>query len=385
VDEVRRVLVLGSTGSIGTAALDVARSLDKTLRVVGLAANTRWRELAAQIRAFGAARAAIADAGAGAPLRAALDGCDATVFDGPGAVERLVEETEADVVLVAVVGGAALGPALAAIRKGVPILALANKESVVMAGHILMAEAERHGVQIVPVDSEHSAVFQAMKAGERGDVARVILTASGGPFRGKPPASLHHVTPEQALDHPTWKMGAKVTIDSATLMNKALEIVEARWLFGLDASQIDVVIHPESIVHSFVEFCDGTLLAQMGCPDMRSPIQFALTYPRRLAGRAERLDPATAGLSFEPADEGLYPALALGRRVAAEGGTTGAVLSAANEVAGRGFLQRRIRLPDICRIVRTVLDRHEPVADPDLDAVLAADRWARETAERCME
>jgi 1-deoxy-D-xylulose-5-phosphate reductoisomerase len=287
---------------------------------------------------------------------------------------------EADVVVSAVVGAAGLEPTLAAVRAGRRV-ALANKESVVMAGPILFAEAARSGATLLPVDSEHSAVFQALLAGRREDVARIILTASGGPFRERPAAELASVTPEEALAHPTWSMGPKITIDSATLMNKALEVVEARWWFDCPAERIDVWIHPQSVVHSMVEFVDGSIVAELGPADMRLPIQYALTYPERKPGPARPMRPEDMrALTFGRPDAERFPALGLGRRAACEGGVMGAVLSAANEVAVEAFLAGACRFTDIPRAVEEAMDRAPVVAEPALDEVIEADRAARASA-----
>jgi 1-deoxy-D-xylulose-5-phosphate reductoisomerase len=374
----RRVAILGSTGSIGTQALDVAAHLG--LEVRGLAAGSNWRALKEQIERFRPARAALADPAAGEALSKALNGSPTAVLPGPEGVRAVAAGEDVEVVLCGISGAAALGPALAAAERG-KTLALANKEALVMAGPILLEAARASGARIVPVDSEHSAVFQALRAGHRREVRRVILTASGGPFARLSRAELEDVTPEQALRHPTWDMGGKITIDSATMFNKALEIVEAKWLFDLEPSQIEVVLHPQSIVHSLVEFVDGSVVAQMSVPDMRAPIQYAFTFPERAAGTVRPLDLAEVGvLTFERPDREKFPSLELGYRAAEAGGTLGAVLNAANEVAVGLFLERRIRFPQIFDVVRRVMDRHRGVARPSLEDVLQADAWARQEA-----
>jgi len=287
-------------------------------------------------------------------------------------------------VLVAISGAAGLPSTLAALRAGKTV-ALANKESLVMAGGLVTSLAREMKVPLLPVDSEHSAIFQALAAGKASEVKRVIITASGGPFRDASVEELEAVTPERALEHPTWSMGRKITIDSATMMNKALEIVEARWLFDLEVPQISVVVHPQSIIHSMVVFCDGSIMAQAGKPDMRMPIQYALTYPDRLPGLVTEPDLAGIGtLEFSEPDVRKFPALELGYRAAREGGTLGAVLNAANEVAVEEFLHQRITFPQIAEQVAKVMDMHTVVAGPSLDDIFEADRWAREETRRIL-
>jgi len=380
---VRRVAVLGSTGSIGRSALEVIARQPESLRVVGLAARSSWERLAEQVRATGARRAALTDEAHLGDLRTALDGCATEVHGGPEGLLALATAEDVDVVLSAVVGSAGLPAALAAVEAG-KTLAIANKEPLVMAGPVVLERARACGATVLPVDSEHSAIFQAMRTGEPAEVERIILTASGGPFYDWPAERAYHASVEEALAHPTWTMGRKVTIDSATLMNKALEIIEARWLFAIDPDRIEVLIHPESIVHSVVLFRDGSAMAQMSVPDMRTPIQYALTYPARLPGCAAALDLAAVGrLRFLRPDVARFKALALGFRAAREGGVAGAVLNAANEAAVDLFLERRIPFGRIVELVEQVADRHAPVTEPTLDDILAADRWAREEVRSC--
>jgi len=377
----RSVVILGSTGSIGTSALDVLEGLGEGYRLLGLAAGSRWETLVEQARRTGARWIALADPEACRLAREAAP--EVEVWEGPEAIARMAAHPEVDVVVSAIVGAAALPATLAAVEAGKTV-ALANKETLVMAGGPVTAAARRSGATILPVDSEHSAVFQCLQAGRRNQLRRVILTASGGPFRDLGPDELARVTVKQALDHPTWQMGPKVTIDSATLMNKALEIVEARWLFDLRADQIEVMIHPESIVHSMVEFVDASAIAQLSPPDMRLPIQYALTYPDRLAGRTAPLSLAEVGtLRFETPDPRRFPALALGHRVAEAGGTTGAVLNAANEAAVGLFREETIRFDQIVELVGCVLDRHTNTPEPDLRQIHDADRWARQEVIAC--
>jgi 1-deoxy-D-xylulose-5-phosphate reductoisomerase len=381
----RNVVVLGSTGSVGTQALDVVRSMPESFRVVALSAGSRWDVLAEQVREFEPEAAAVYDEEGAGPLAKVLAGRSVELLCGMEGLCRVAAWNGADVVVNAISGAAGLPPAVAALKSG-KTLALANKEAIVMCGSRLMRLAAQSGAPIVPVDSEHSAVFQLLRGVERREVERVILTASGGPFCGMGAKELERVTPAQALQHPTWRMGRKITIDSATLMNKALEVIEARWLFGLPPDRIRVLIHPQSVVHCLVELVDGALFAHLSAPDMRLPIQYALSYPDRPPGRARRLDLAQMSrLELYEPDYEAFPALALGYRAAETGGTSGAVLSAANEEAVRAFLDGRMRFTDIVRLVGMVLDRHEVQADPTFEAAMAADRWAREEAKRCLD
>lgn len=380
----RGLAVLGSTGSIGTQALEVAGWLGDFVRVVGLAAGQNIDLLETQIRRWTPSIVGVADEDAARALRERLrgGGFHVEVVSGPRAAERVATHPEADVVLSAIVGIAGLVPTLAAVALGKTV-ALANKETLVAAGRLVMEQAASHGARIVPVDSEHSAIFQCLAGRDASEVARLILTASGGPFRTLDEGELANVRPEQALRHPTWSMGAKITVDSATLMNKALEVIEARWLFGVDPDRIDVVIHPQSIVHSMVELVDGSIIAQLGPPDMRLPIQYALTYPARGASRAKTLDVARLGaLTFEPPDVRRFPALRLGYEAIRAGRTVPCVLSAANEEAVRFFLEGRIGFMDIPALVEDAMASCDPVEPRTIEDVLEADRWAREHVAR---
>ena len=374
----RNIALLGSTGSIGRQVLDVVSRLPEKLRVASLAAHRNVELLAEQIREFRPAIASIGSGDDAERLRELLG--DLTSLEtvwGPEGLKRAATVAEADIVVVAVAGTVGLAPTLEAISAGKDI-ALASKEVLVAAGSLVTRLVEKNGVRLLPIDSEHSAIFQCLQGEDRSRVRRLVLTASGGAFADYPLESLERVTVEQALAHPTWSMGRKITIDSATLMNKGLEIVEARWLFGVDPSRIEVVIHPQSIVHSMVEFEDGSVLAQMGVPDMRLPVQYALLYPERVDTGLPRLDIAAQGtLTFARPDPARYPALALAYRAAEQGGTLPAVMNAANEAAVGLFLDRRIGFPDIVRIVRQVMDGHKQVQDPDLGQILEADSWAR--------
>jgi len=378
------VVVLGSTGSIGRAALEVIDGLGGEFCLLAIAALGSVDLLADQVRRFRPRYVSVGDEAARRRLADLLRGgpaVDEILVDSP---RQLATIPEADTILSALVGAVGVGPALDAVTRG-KRLALANKEALVMAGHLIMDAARLHGAEVLPVDSEHSAIFQALHCGRPQEVDHVTLTASGGPFRLWTEEQLADITPEQALGHPTWHMGPKVTLDSATLMNKALEIIEARWLFDLRPEQIRVLIHPQSIVHSMVTFVDGSTIAQLGSPDMRTPIQYALTYPERRPGRGAPLDLAALGaLDFETPDLERFPALGLGFQVAALGGTAGAVLNAANEVAVEAFRRKRLAFRDIVKVVQQTLAHHAPQDAPDLEAVWAADAWAREEAARCL-
>lgn len=379
----RRVAVLGSTGSIGTNALDVLAAHPEAFELVGLAARSNVDLLHEQVQKFRPRWTVVADDHAMARVRPD-DWCGTELLCGNDGLRFLAGHRDVEVVLVAIVGAAGLLGTLAAVEAGKTV-ALANKESLVMAGALVTARAAATGAKIIPVDSEHNAIFQLLQGGRHGDVERVVLTASGGPFRGWNKERLRGVSVEQALNHPTWKMGKKITIDSATLMNKALEVIEARWLFQLGPEQIGVVIHPESIVHSFVEFRDGSVLAQLSTPDMRLPIQYALTYPERWHGPARRLDwHGMRALHFENPDREAFPALQLGYEVVRRGGTCGAVLNAANEAAVERFLAGTFRFTDVAQTCATLLDRHQYRPEPTLDDLLAVDRWAREEVARCV-
>jgi len=374
-------VLLGATGSIGCSTLEVARQLPERIELVGLGAHSSVAKLAEQARATGVGHVALADASKEAELRAQLPKGTRVHVGEEGLVE-LATLAGADVVLVAIVGTAGLHPALAAIEAGKD-LAVASKEILVMAGEIVTAAAERKGVRLLPVDSEHNAIFQCLD-GHRGgaeEVSRLILTASGGPFRTWPEEELGRVTVEQALKHPTWDMGRKITIDSATLFNKGLEMIEARWLFGIGMEKIDVVVHPQSIVHSMVEFVDGSVLAQLSRTDMCFPIQYALTWPERVRGGLEPLDFAElAKLDFEAPRHGAFPALGLARRAGLEGGSLPAVFNAANEVAVDAFVARRIGFPDIWRVVGETMDAQRAGDASTLDGLIAADAEARRVA-----
>jgi 1-deoxy-D-xylulose-5-phosphate reductoisomerase len=377
----RKVVLLGSTGSIGASTLKVARELPDEFEIIGLAASSSVEKLAAQAKETNVRHVAIYDASQEAELKSLLPS-DVKVYVGAAGLLEIAALAEADIVLVAIVGTAGLQPALAAIKAGKD-LAIASKEILVMAGEIITAAATKYGVKLLPVDSEHNAIFQCLD-GHRGsdrEISRLILTASGGPFRTWSNEEIAKVKLDQALKHPTWEMGPKITIDSATLFNKGLEMIEARWLFGIGMERIDVVVHPQSIVHSMVEFTDGSVLAQLSRTDMCFPIQYALTWPRRVKGGLQPLDfPALAKLEFEVPRTDDFPALDLARRAGLTGGTLPAVFNAANEVAVDAFRIGRITFPGIWQCVAAVMDAHSVTPANTLDAVVAADRWAREAA-----
>lgn len=370
--------MLGSTGSIGTSCLDVVRALAPRFQIEALCAGSRWELLKQQAWEFRPRRAVLADQN----VRTSLNGChlpsETELSFGADEVERMASLPEVQTVVCGIVGAAGLRGTWAAVEAGKRV-ALANKETLVVAGPLVVEKARERGAELIPVDSEHSAIFQALRSGNPSEVKRIVLTASGGPFRTWTQSRLEQVTPDQALAHPTWRMGKKITIDSATLMNKALEVIEARWLFGLNADQIEVVIHPQSIIHSFVEFVDGSVIAQLSPPDMKLPIQYALTYPERVSGELPRMDwTRNFQLTFEPPDRERFPALELGFEVVRRGGTTGAVLNAANEVAVERFLSGELRFVDIPKACREVLSQHHFESHPSLETLFQLDRWARE-------
>ena len=373
-----RVAVLGATGSIGQSTLDVIAASGGRLVPHLLAARGSVDTLLEQARQFRPRWMVVTDASAADSLDSSALPAGTRLAVGPEALDELVADPAVDRVVSAIAGAAGLRSTWAAIEAG-KVVALANKETLVMAGPLVMRRAAETGARIIPVDSEHSAIHQALACGRPAEVRRLILTASGGPFRTRPRESLAAVTPEEALKHPTWSMGPKITIDSATMMNKALELVEARWLFGLPATKLAVVVHPQSIVHSLVEFVDGAVIAQLSPPDMRLPIQYALFHPDRVAGPARRLDfDAAIRLEFEPPDTERFPAVRLGLEAAARGGTAGAVLNAANEEAVRGFLAGALRFTDITEICGRVLAEHPYHEQPTLDDIRRLDAWARQ-------
>ncbi len=383
IDSLTHVVILGSTGSIGRSALSVIEhDGGARLKAWGLSAHSRWQDLASQAVAHRPRFIVVTDPKLVRPVEQELRGLGVQVLAGLDGLVKMVQDPGTDRVLSAIVGAVGLSGTWAALEAG-KIVALANKETMVVAGPLVMELARSRDARIIPVDSEHSAIFQALKAGGRKDVRRVILTSSGGPFRGRSARDLAGVTPEDALKHPTWQMGRKITIDSATLMNKALEVIEARWLFGLEPDQVEVVIHPESVVHSLVEFVDGSVIAQLSPPDMRLPIQYALTYPDRVPGPNPAMDWARSfSLNFEPPDRETFPGLDLGFEVMRRGGTAGAALNAANEAAVARFLAGEIGFLDIARSCRAALDSHTFDPRPTLEMLWSVDARARREVER---
>jgi 1-deoxy-D-xylulose-5-phosphate reductoisomerase len=374
----KRLLILGSTGSIGTQALDVVARAPDAFELVGLSAERSHDALIAQARAHGVRRVALSDADAAA--RAAESWTDGDVLAGPEGLVRLVAETGADLVLNAIVGSAGLGPTIVALTEGIDV-ALANKESLVVGGELVMALSEATGAQLIPVDSEHSALHQLIDGERVGTIERITLTASGGPFRGRSRAELSGVTVAEALRHPTWAMGGKITIDSATLMNKGLEVIEAHWLFGTPYDRIDVVVHPQSIVHALAGLCDGATLAHMGHPDMRVPIAYALHHPERVDVPVPALDLAAVGsLTFEPPDLDAFPCLRLARDAAEAGGTATCVLNAANEIAVHAFLGDRLDFMGIPAVIERTLEQLPAARVHSFDTLYRADADARRIA-----
>jgi 1-deoxy-D-xylulose-5-phosphate reductoisomerase len=375
----RRLVILGSTGSIGVQALDVvSRSPEGTFEVIGLSASADWESVIAQAQAHGVRRIALADEDAA--TLASERWTDGEVLAGPEGLVRLITEADCDMVLNAIVGSAGLVPTVAALGEGVD-LALANKESLVVGGELVTQLAEATGASIIPVDSEHSALHQLLASERPGTVDRLILTASGGPFRGRTADELEGVTVEQALAHPTWKMGGKITIDSATLMNKGLELIEAHHLFGTPYDQIDVIVHPQSIIHSLIQLCDGATLAHLGYPDMRVPISYGLHYPERVDVPVRPLDLAELGsLTFEPVDEETFSCLRLAREAGIAGGTAPCTLNAANEMAVHAFLDGRLRFLDIAAVIEETLSRLPPGQVHSFDSLARADGEARRVA-----
>ena len=405
----KRVVILGATGSIGESALKVARDIPERMEIVGLAAKSNAQKLAAAANEVRPESICLVDETQIDVLRRALE-YEPRILSGESGLLEIACLTNANVVLVAIVGTGGLRPALAAIKAGKD-LAVASKEILVMAGEIVMREARDRSVHVLPVDSEHNAIFQCLE-GKRStlnaqrstsnpetstldvgrwaldvsDVRRIILTASGGPFRETPRSDFDSITPEQALKHPTWNMGPKITVDSATLFNKGLEMIEAHWLFGVEMKRVEVVVHPQSIVHSMVEFTDGSTLAQLSYSNMCFPIQYAVTWPDRVPNSLPPLDfSKLSKLEFSTPRYDDFPALNLARRAGEIGGTLPAVMNASNEIAVAAFLDRKVRFPEIWRIVENVMNQHTPVAHPDLDAILGADQWARAQAHGCVQ
>lgn len=377
----KKISILGSTGSIGTQTLDVLSRQQDCFAVEALAAGTNLPLLAEQIRQFRPKKVSVATRDLAEQLKPQIPGGTEVLFGDEGLME-VAAGTEAELVVTAVVGNQGLQPTLKAIEAGKHI-AIANKETLVSSGHLVTQAAAKHGVSLLPVDSEHSAIFQCLNGEERAAVSKIILTASGGSFRDKSRSELEGVTVEQALRHPNWSMGAKITIDSATMANKGLEVIEAHWLYNIPYEQLEVLLHPESIIHSMVQFVDNSVIAQLGNPDMRVPIQYALTFPERKPTPTVPLDLVQAGkLHFMDMDMERFPCLAMAIESGRRGGTVPAVYNAANEVAVARFLRNEITFLQIEDIIYKVLEKHERIGNPDLDQVLYADSWARQTAEK---
>jgi 1-deoxy-D-xylulose-5-phosphate reductoisomerase len=378
----KRLSILGSTGSIGVQALDVVARLPGRFAVVGLAAGRNVERLAEQVRAFRPLLVSVADGAAAGRLREMLGQDAPEILHGDAGAIAVATLSDADFVLAAISGGAGLRSTAAAVEAGKPV-GLANKESLVLAGELVMRRAAERGVTILPVDSEHSAIFQSLAGHNRDEVRRLILTASGGPLRQVPADRMSAVTPAEALRHPNWTMGAKITIDSATLMNKGLEVIEARWLFDVDPGRIDILVHPESIVHSMVEYVDGQVVAQLGVSDMRGPISYALAHPERIALDLPPLDLARVGhLTFEPPDPARFPAFTLAYRALEMGGTASAALSGADEGVVEAFLAGRCAFDAIARVCAEVLESHRAEPLGSVDQAIAASDWGRAEALR---
>jgi 1-deoxy-D-xylulose-5-phosphate reductoisomerase len=381
----KNISILGSTGSIGQSTLAVVEQFPERFRVVALAAGNNIELLEQQARQFKPAIVAVVAEESAALLKKRCSDLQVRIVSGVEGLIQVATAEDADLMVSAIVGTAGLVPTWAAIRAGKDI-ALANKEALVTAGELVMAEVRVKGISLFPVDSEHSAIFQCLQAGENKDIRKLILTASGGPFRGFSKKDLAKATLAQALNHPNWSMGKKITIDSATLMNKGLEVIEARWLFDIAPEKISVLVHPQSIIHSMVEYHDGAVVAQLGMPDMKGPIAYALSYPERLPDVSPALDLATVGaLTFEEPDGSRFPCLEYAYAALKAGGTMPAVLSAANEVGVKHFLEEKIGYNDIARVIKTTMDAHTPSRVKSIEDALKADLWARQEAEKVIE
>jgi 1-deoxy-D-xylulose-5-phosphate reductoisomerase len=381
----KRIAILGSTGSIGTNALRVIEALGGDYEVAALTAHSNVKLLAEQVRKFKPKIAVVTNSDKVDELEALLRGVDIEIHAGEKGLLAAASDKNVDIVIAAIVGAAGLEAILSAAKAGKTI-AIANKEPLVIAGELLTETCRQNNAKILPVDSEHSAVFQAMQSGGAKEVNRIILTASGGPLRGFRAEQIQNVTIEQALAHPTWNMGKKVTIDSATMMNKALEVIEARWLFDVPVEKIEVLVHPESIVHSMVEFVDGSIIAQMSAPDMCLPIQYALTFPKRVKGITRHLKLEQIGkLTFEKPDMEVFKALKIGYQVARTGGTAAAVFNAANETAVKEFLEGKIKFVNIIELIEHCLNKHKVKKDATLEDLLSADSWARNEVRECLK
>ncbi len=377
----KKVTVLGSTGSIGINSMKIIEHLSDRFQVISVSGHSRWQDIARQAREFDLKKVVITDCQYAEALKEDLKDTKTEVIAGAAGMVELATDPECDIVIASIVGAAGLPAVLAAVEAGKTV-AVANKEALVVAGCLLMPLAKKSGATILPIDSEHSAILQAMHSGCREEVEKIIVTASGGPFRKSSLEQIEKATLEDALNHPTWNMGPKITIDSATMINKALEVIEAHWLFDMPAEKIEVLVHPESIIHSMVEFCDGSVIAQMSPPDMKLPIQYALTYPDRLPCPTKRLNLHELGtLTFHKPDIEKFPAVRLGFEVAQRGGTCGAVFNAANEASVNLFRERKIQFIHIAQMVEMALEAHLFVQNPNLEQLMAADNWARDFVE----
>ncbi|WP_270647816.1 1-deoxy-D-xylulose-5-phosphate reductoisomerase [Paeniclostridium hominis] len=382
----KKISILGSTGSIGTQTLDVVRKNRDKFEVVAISANSSINLLLEQIKEFKPRYVAVYNENSAKELKEMIPSdIKIEVLSGMEGLITISSLDEIDVLLTAIVGMIGLVPTLEAIKKGKTI-ALANKETLVTAGQLVMEEAKKRNVAILPVDSEHSAIFQCLNGESKKEIESIILTASGGPFRGKSKNDLINVTKNEALKHPNWSMGRKISIDSSTLMNKGLEVIEAKWLFDVNSDKIDVVVHPQSIIHSMVQFVDSSIIAQMGCPDMKLPIQYALTYPERILNDFERLDfSKLSSLTFEKPDLNTFPCLKLAYDSLNIGGTYSAVLNAANEVLVNEFLEDKIKFYDIPYYIEKTLDAHKSIEKPTLEEILYTDNWSREFVKKCIK
>ena len=382
----KKISILGSTGSIGTQTLDVVRANRDKFEVVAISANSSINLLLEQIKEFKPKYVAVYNEASAKVLKEMIPSdINIEVLSGMEGLVAISSLDEIDVLLTAIVGMIGLVPTLEAIKKGKTI-ALANKETLVTAGQLVMEEAKKNNVKILPVDSEHSAIFQCLNGENNKEIESLILTASGGPFRGKTKSQLLNVTKNEALKHPNWSMGRKISIDSSTLMNKGLEVIEAKWLFDVNTDKIDVVVHPQSIIHSMVQFVDSSIIAQMGCPDMKLPIQYALTYPDRILNDFERLDfSKLTSLTFEKPDLETFPCLKLAYDSLIMGGTYSAVLNAANEVLVNEFLEDKIGFYDIPYYIEKTLDAHKSISKPSLEEILHIDKWSRDFVKECIK
>lgn len=381
---VKQLSILGSTGSIGVSTLDVVRQHPERFRVVALSAGRNMEVLASQVSEFKPSIVSVLDEVSAKSLSEKTGGIRCEILTGEDGALRVAQLSDSDTVVSAMVGAVGLKPTYAAICSGKTV-ALANKETLVMAGQCMTDAVKKHGATLLPIDSEHSAILQCKQGQPRNRLQRIILTASGGPFRSRPGETFSHITRAEALRHPNWSMGPKITIDSATMMNKGLELIEAMWLFDLKPSQIDIVIHPQSIIHSMVEYCDGAVMAQLGVPDMRGPIAYALSYPDRITGGIPRVDFTTlTQLTFEMPDPEKFPALRIARQAAQAGGTAPAVMNAANEVAVAAFLEDRISFVRIPQVIEETLQRHDVRSCTTVEDALAADHWARSAAQKLL-